>query len=85
MPFTGSGFPDFSRYSKANVRVKLTPGKPKLDFKAANKAAGFTETPDNFTWHHHQDVGRLQLVPTRLHNTLVKHTGGVAVIKGKLK
>lgn len=51
------------------------------------RAAGFSdadiaklrngETPDNFTWHHHQDVGRMQLVRTNEHDLLRGgHTGG---------
>ena len=28
-----------------------------------------------FTWHYHQDVGRMQLVPTSIHKW-VKHVGG---------
>lgn len=29
----------------------------------------------NLVWHHHQDVGRLQLLPMELHDA-VPHTGG---------
>ncbi|MEO1219861.1 MAG: HNH endonuclease, partial [Pseudomonadota bacterium] len=80
--FTGDGFPDFSRYSKKNVRIEL--GKSRsTDFRRADKAAGFNASnprPEGFTWHHHQDSGRMQLVPTDLHDWL-KHTGGVATNK----
>ena len=31
-----------------------------------------------YTWHHHEDVGRMQLVPRELHR-LVKHVGGSSV------
>ena len=35
------------------------------------------ETPDNMTWHHHQDVGRMQLVRRAEHETFTGgHTGG---------
>ncbi len=38
------------------------------------------ETPDNYTWHHHQDVGRMQLVRTNEHDALRGgHTGGWAL------
>lgn len=41
----------------------------------ANIRAG--NTPDNYTWHHHQDVGRMQLVRTSEHETFSGgHTGG---------
>ncbi|MBU9714327.1 HNH endonuclease [Evansella tamaricis] len=33
------------------------------------------ETPDGYTWHHHQDPGKLQLVETEPHD-LSAHTGG---------
>ncbi|EEE35379.1 conserved hypothetical protein [Rhodobacteraceae bacterium KLH11] len=76
VPFSGAGYPDFSRYSQANVRIELT-GSRSADFAAANRAAGLDSTPPNMTWHHHQDAGYMQLVPTDLHET-VRHTGGVA-------
>jgi RHS repeat-associated protein len=79
VPFTGSGFPDFSRYSIRNVRIEL--GKTRgVDFTRADKAAGFNRSnprPKGYTWHHHQDTGYMQLVPTDLHNA-IKHTGGIA-------
>ena len=76
VPFSGAGYPDFSRYSQANVRIELT-GSRSADFAAANRAAGLDRTPAGMTWHHHQDAGYMQLVPTDLHRT-VRHTGGVA-------
>ncbi|QKG83109.1 hypothetical protein GXN76_00635 [Kroppenstedtia pulmonis] len=36
------------------------------------------EQPDNFTWHHHQEHGRMQLVPTEV-NAKFKHIGGDAI------
>lgn len=35
-------------------------------------------SPANFTWHHHQDFGRMQLVPRSVHTGL-NHTGGIAL------
>lgn len=51
------------------------------------RAAGFSDTmiadvragrtPDGYTWHHHQDVGRMQLVRTEEHERFIGgHTGG---------
>lgn len=51
------------------------------------RAAGFNDadiaklrngdTPDNYTWHHHQDVGRMQLVRTSEHDHFRGgHSGG---------
>lgn len=35
------------------------------------------EVPDGYTWHHHQDVGRMQLVRSSEHDALAGgHTGG---------
>lgn len=35
-----------------------------------------------YTWHHHQDSGRMQLVPKGKHNE-ARHIGGDAISKGK--
>ena len=75
IPFDKSGYPDFSGVARADVTIGLT-GSNAGDFRAANIAAGLKRTPENFTWHHHQDVGRMQLVPTDVHSK-TGHTGGV--------
>ena len=85
MPFTVQGYPNFTRYAKVQVRIRMT-GNRSADFAAANTAAGFgplaQDTPMGFTWHHHHDRTTMQLVPEDLHEA-VKHTGGVAVIREK--
>lgn len=58
------------------MNLDLTGNRDK-DFKLTNKVSGFKRTPDGFTWHHHQESGLMQLIPSDLHNT-VRHTGGVA-------
>ncbi|WP_308686640.1 RHS repeat-associated core domain-containing protein, partial [Xenorhabdus bovienii] len=82
VPFTHSGFPDFSRYSIKNVRIEL--GKTRtVDFARADAAAGYSRSnprPTGYTWHHHHDSGYMQLIPTDIHSK-VKHTGGVATRK----
>jgi hypothetical protein len=45
------------------------------DFAAANKAAGYNQTPNGYTWHHHQTTGRMQLVESKVHMK-TGHTGG---------
>ena|GEM_PF-2187863 len=80
VPFTGSGHPDFSRYAIKKVQIEMT-GKT-TDFAKANKAAGLTETPTGYTWHHHQDGRTMQLIPSDIHKH-VKHTGGSAIVKEK--
>lgn len=37
---------------------------------------------DDFTWHHHQDLGRMQLVPTQIHSKTA-HAGGAAMSQGR--
>jgi len=39
------------------------------------------ETPDGFTWHHHQETGRMQLVDTSTH-LRTGHTGGKEIWGG---
>ncbi|MDR1488612.1 MAG: HNH endonuclease [Holosporales bacterium] len=36
------------------------------------------EKIDGYTWHHHQDVGRMQLVPEKIHAD-TGHFGGDAL------
>ncbi|MDP3373946.1 MAG: DUF637 domain-containing protein [Hydrogenophaga sp.] len=82
IPFTAQGFPDFSRYSISNVNIEL--GATRIqDFLRADAAAGYTKNnprPSGYTWHHHQESGYMQLIPTDLHFH-VKHTGGIATAK----
>lgn len=78
--FTEEGFPDFAPYAEARVRVSDLKGNTGSDFTAANKAAGFSETPAGFTWHHAEDGQTMFLVPTELH-TAIRHTGGAALLR----
>ncbi|MDP9072484.1 MAG: HNH endonuclease [Actinomycetota bacterium] len=78
--FTDEGFPDFSPYKKAQVRLDNLKGDHHNDFKRANEAIGRAETPKGFTWHHAEDGRTMQLVPKDLHKR-VGHTGGVKMIE----
>lgn len=40
-----------------------------------------TDTPRGFTWHHDVEIGKMQLVPTDVHNKTA-HTGGKALWGG---
>jgi hypothetical protein len=81
------GFPDFRPYrytgtgGKHTVRIQLT-GSRGQDFKAANKKAGFGDsadaTPAGYTWHHHEDMGKMILVQSPVHRGFA-HNGGVSV------
>lgn len=72
--------PDENRY----VTITMT-GKYPKDFAAADKKAGINEAfrkKHKLTWHHHQNMGRMELIPKSLHDN-VKHTGGSAVFRKK--
>lgn len=86
--FNDEGFPDFSPYvhDGKDLRIELGPNR-NVDFARADQAAGYNSSnprPDGYTWHHHEDPGRMQLVPTDLHGA-VKHTGGIAVAEGNVE
>ena len=79
--FDSAGFPDFSPYATKTVEIDMA-GDREEDEKKANEVAGLEKTPKEDTWHHHQDLKTMQLVPADLHNA-VRHTGGVAIIETK--
>jgi RHS repeat-associated protein len=74
IPFDKAGYPDFSGVAKAEVKISQT-GTRAGDFRAANQAAGMKNTPEGYTWHHHQDGTTMQLVPRDIH-AKTGHTGG---------
>lgn len=79
--FTNDGFPDFSPY--ATHTVTFDPqyqGNTTTDFSNANRLAVLPRTPDDYTWHHHQDTRTMQLVPTEIHDA-VRHAGGRAILR----
>lgn len=82
IPFTGTGYPDFSRYATKKVKINFS-GNRELDNLLANTAAGLKARPKGYTWHHHHDGETMLLVPKGLHDA-IKHTGGVAIAKYKL-
>lgn len=77
IPYDREGFPDFSGVTSKTVRLPHT-GHYSTDSAAANRAAGFTKTPDGMTWHHHQDGRTMQLVPKRIHEQ-TGHTGSIGI------
>ncbi len=80
VPFDDHGFPDFSAFMHpevGEVYIELT-GNRNKDFDAANKAAGLKGTPSGYTWHHHQEPGRMQLIDRDVH-AKTGHTGGFSV------
>jgi hypothetical protein len=77
--YNSRGFPDFSPHAKNTVKIDMK-GNRTTDFKEANKQAGYDKTPDGYTWHHHEDMKTMELVPKDLHNS-TPHSGGVWGIK----
>ncbi|MGK3998677.1 RHS repeat-associated core domain-containing protein [Sorangium sp. So ce1024] len=79
VPFDSAGYPDFRAAGVVRTEVKITPtGSRPGDSRAANQAAGFSRTPEGYTWHHHQDGSTMQLVPSNIHR-MTGHTGGFAL------
>jgi RHS repeat-associated protein len=82
--FTDLGFPDFSPYARATVRIRMrgTEADTTQARTQSRKAAGSKVTPSNgsVTWHHVEDRVTMQLVPSDLH-AAVRHSGGREVIR----
>ncbi len=88
------GHPDFNNATLngkpvgdiKEVEIPQT-GNNKIDFPAADKAAGFTKEnprPADHTWHHKEDGVTMQLVPKDVHNRTIggaPHTGGASIVK----
>lgn len=79
----------FSHYKAANHQlsqaIKKDPSLTKeLGFNAntIEKLSTSTRPPDGYSWHHHQDVGRMQLVKIDEHQLAAPHTGGMAIWGG---
>ncbi len=53
-----------------------------LSPEAIDKLPTSTKPPTGYSWHHHQDVGRMQLITTRAHQLAAPHTGGMAIWGG---
>lgn len=56
------------------------------DFTRADEVAGFKpgERPKDYTWHHTEREGEMELIPTDLHDE-VRHTGGWSIWGGGQK
>ncbi|MBU9723516.1 MULTISPECIES: HNH endonuclease [Bacillaceae] len=76
---------DYLHFSYANQQlVEMVNADPSL----ANEFTGMQleqiyagETPDGFTWHHHEDLGRIQLVDEEIH-AKSGHSGGRTIWGG---
>jgi hypothetical protein len=72
--FTRDGYPNFTPYAIKTITFKKGFKDRAGDIAFANSKF---DAPPGYTWHHHQDGRRLQLVPTDLHNA-IRHGGGIA-------
>jgi hypothetical protein len=54
----------------------------KLNQTQVERLLSVNRAPDGYTWHHHQDVGRMQLVAKESHALSRPHTGGMAIWGG---
>jgi hypothetical protein len=77
-------FVDFSDYVHTDVNIGSLRGSRRADFSAADAIAASERPgwrrPPHHTWHHHEDLGRMQLVPTRVHRGRgLDHAGGVSI------
>lgn len=61
-------------YKKALKSQKIR----KLFTKAEIEELKNGDTPDKYTWHHHQNYGKLQLVSRKTHSS-VSHIGGYSI------
>lgn len=88
VPFDKNGFPDFSQYvyklngKPVDVHIGNLTGDVAKDEALALSKAGLKSTPKGYTWHHHQDTGRMQLVEEVVHKK-TGHTGGVKLHEEK--
>jgi hypothetical protein len=70
---------------KLSQAIKKEPGLAKelgLSAEAIEKLPTSTRPPDGYSWHHHQDVGRMQLVNLDEHQLAAPDTGGMAIWGG---
>ncbi len=84
--YNADGYPDFSSYRHpdvADVEIEFT-GNYEKDFDASNAKANLDETPDGYTWHHHEDGKTMQLVDSEVHDQF-RHTGGMSEAKKRIK
>ena len=83
--FNSASYREQMRMATRDLRIQIQSGKiNSSQFTPEQLQAIYTgrdKIPD-FTWHHHQDSGRMQLVPTIIHRQ-TGHIGGESLRKGK--
>jgi hypothetical protein len=79
----------FAHYRAANQKLfQALKEKPELA-RELGLSRGMVEElqtsmtpPSGYSWHHHQDVGRMQLISLGDHKLAAPHTGGMAIWGG---
>lgn len=87
--FNKYGYPDFSKYSKMDIKTSRLTGNHQNDVRIVEKITK-QKHPKwkkrvGYTWHHHQDGKTMQYIPTDLHSA-IPHSGGASrlrVLKNK--
>ncbi len=84
----GSARPDL-HFKAANKRlyeaIEAEPDLARrlgLSREESARLAHTAEAPEGYVWHHHQDVGRMQLVRREVHRLANPHTGGMSIWGG---
>ena len=73
------------RAATRDLRGKINQGivdKSQFTKAQLDKIKKGEATMPGLTWHHHQDTGRMQLIPEKLHEN-VRHPGGMSLWYGK--
>ncbi|MBO0950802.1 HNH endonuclease [Fibrella forsythiae] len=65
---------------RQEVKIPDMKGNHTTDYTDADKLAPQGPRLDGNTWHHHQDMERMQEVPTDIHKDFT-HKGGVSGTK----
>jgi len=67
----------------ASLKVSISNGSVNSNVFNAEQLAAIMKNSarvPGYTWHHHQDLGRLRLVPSKIHNhPLMRHVGGFSL------
>ncbi|WP_257449293.1 HNH endonuclease [Archangium lipolyticum] len=79
----------FAHYKAANQKlfqaIKQAPGLARelgLNRELVEELPSSMIPPRGYSWHHHQDVGRMQLIILGEHKLAAPHTGGMAIWGG---
>jgi len=82
--FNKFGYPNFSAYSKFNIKTTKLTGNHQADVRLIEKIARQKypkwKKQKGYTWHHHQDAKTMQYVPTDLHSS-IPHSGGASRLR----